>query len=574
MTVGVARGGEASTMRRRPDRERALPADRRRDGGVDRDETESWLDWLRGGDESDAAARRPASPDTGYHQAVRPPVVSPPPAPRAEPAPWAEPAQRAEPAPWAEPAPRAQPQRAGRVALLDGEAGAQRLARLPVAPGSAAAGNRLFILIMFWVTLLVSVELWWADTPGASTSGPGGVLVATGRITGLAGGFLLLAQVLMMSRVAWLEQWVGAHDLLIWHRYLGAFLVVLVPAHAVFLIFGYAAMEHTSATGETWLMLRTYPAMISAFIATGILVAVGVLAIRRVRRLVSYELWYFLHLTSYLVLFLGYGHQFAAGADLVRDGFARRYWFSLYMFVVVALVWGRVVEPVWLNLRHRFRVIAVAPEAPNMISIYIGGRRLDRLEAKAGQFFRWRFLTRRGWWQAHPFSLSAAPNEEWLRLTVKVVGDHTGDLRRLVPGDRVFAEGPSGAFTADRRVNPGALLIAGGSGIAPIRALLEDLPAGTIVLYRASSADDLVFREELEGLARQRGAWIWYVLGSRDDPATQHAFSPAGMRKLVPDLRRRDVYLCGPQGIIDTSVKTLRRMRVPKKHIHLDPFEF
>jgi predicted ferric reductase len=444
----------------------------------------------------------------------------------------------------------------------------------PVAPRSAAAGNRIFVRIMFWVTLAVSVELWWVDTPSASISGAGGVLIAAGRITGLAGGFLLLAQVLMMSRVAWLEQWIGAHDLLIWHRSLGAFLVVLVPAHAVFLIFGYAAAGQASAAGETWLMLRTYPAMISAFIATGILVAVGLLAIRWVRRRMPYELWYYLHLTSYLVLFLGYGHQFAAGADLVRDGFGRRYWFTLYMFTIVTLVWGRVIEPLWLNLRHRFRVIAVAPEAPNMISIYVGGRRLDRLEAKAGQFFRWRFLTRRGWWQAHPFSLSAAPNEEWLRLTVKVVGDHTKDLRSLVPGDRVFAEGPAGAFTADRRVNPGALLIAGGSGIAPIRALLEDLPAGTIVLYRASTADDLVFREELDDLARERGAWIWYVLGSRDDPNTQHAFSPAGMRKLVPDLRRRDVYLCGPQGIIDASLQTLRRMRVPKKHIHLDPFEF
>jgi len=238
-------------MRRRPDRQRTSPADRRRDGGVDRDETESWLDWLRGGEESDPLVRRPAPSGTGYHQNLRPSVASPPSTdefrlvggPRGD--------------------RRDGYQVPGRVALLDGEAGAQRLARLPVAPGSARAGNRLFILIMFWVTLAVSVELWWADTPGRSVSGPGGMLIAAGRITGLAGGFLLVAQVLMMSRVAWLEQWIGAHDLLIWHRFLGPFLVVLVPAHAVFLIFGYAAMEHASATGETWLMLRTYPAMIS-----------------------------------------------------------------------------------------------------------------------------------------------------------------------------------------------------------------------------------------------------------------------------------------------------------------------
>ncbi len=569
------------------------PERRRRDDVGDLDETESWLDWLRGDEVADRArpvltrpdgtAARPGSNGAGYQQDAGPtgtdatrPLVADPAGTDQFPLVDAGRGDRRDgyrgpidPEPE-----RSQPQRSGRVALLDGEAGRQRMARLPVAVGRAEQGNRLFILILFWFMLAVSVELWWVDSPDAPITGAGGVLIAVGRITGMVGGFVLLAQVLMMSRVAWLEQWVGAHDLLTWHRSLGAFLVVLVPAHAVFLIFGYAAEDKKSATGETWLMLRTYPAMISAFIATGIVVAVGVLAIRVVRRRMPYELWYYVHLTSYLVLLLGYGHQFAAGADLVRDGFGRRYWFSLYMLVVVSLVWGRLVEPLWLNLRHRFRVLAVVPEAPNMISIYVGGRRLDRLEAKAGQFFRWRFLTRHGWWQAHPFSLSAAPNDRWLRLTVKVVGDHTRDLQDLRPGERVFAEGPSGAFTADRRVKPGALLIAGGSGIAPIRALLEDLPAGTIVLYRASTADDLVFRDELQALAEQRGAWIWYLLGSRDDPATKHAFSPAGMRKLVPDLRRRDVYLCGPQGIIAASVKTLRRLRVPKKQIHLDPFEF
>src|SRR5262249_30568406 len=137
-----------------------------------------------------------------------------------------------------------------------------------------------------------------------------------------------------------------------------------------------------------------------------------------------------------------------------------------------------------------------------------------------------------------------------------------------------FAEGPSGAFTADQRLRHGALLIAGGSGIAPIRALLEDLPAGTVLLFRATSEDDLTFRDELDELAAERSAEVWYVLGARDDPAPKHAFSAKGMRDLVPDVRRRDVYLCGPPGLIDASLKTLGRLRVPRPQIHLDPFEF
>jgi predicted ferric reductase len=440
-------------------------------------------------------------------------------------------------------------------------------------PGRYRTGNLLFFYTVFWFALAASLEIWWVNSPAGSVSTPATALIAAGRVTGIIGGFVLLVQVLMMSRVAWLEAWVGAHELLIWHRSLGGTVLVMVLAHAALVVVGYAAAAKVSLAHETWSMLTTYEDMISAFVATGVLVAVGVLAVRAIRRRVRYEVWYYLHLSSYLVLLLGYGHQFADGADL-QTAFARWYWIVLYAFVVACLVWGRVVEPLWFNLRHRLRVVAVEPEGTDMVSIYVGGRRLDRLDAQAGQYFRWRFLTRGCWWQAHPFSLSAAPNADWLRITVKVVGDHTMDLQSLSPGVRVFAEGPSGAFTAQQRLRHGALLIAGGSGIAPIRALLEDLPADTVLLFRASSEADLTFREELDELADLRGARVWYVVGSRDDPGPRRAFSPRGMRELVPDVRRRDVYLCGPDGLIGTSLKTLRRLRVPRRQIHLDPFEF
>ena len=440
-------------------------------------------------------------------------------------------------------------------------------------PGRYRTGNRLFFYLVFWFALAASVEVWWVNSPAGSVSSPALALVAAGRITGLAGGFVLLVQVLMMSRVAWLEAWVGAHELLIWHRSLGGTLVVMVGAHTALVIVGYAGAAGTSLGRETWTMLTTYEDMISAFVATGILVAVGVLAIQAIRRHVRYEVWHLLHLSSYLVLLLGYGHQFADGADLHTE-FGRWYWIALYVFVVACLLWGRVVEPVWLNARHRLRVVAVEPEGADMVSIYIGGRRLDRLDAEAGQYFRWRFLTSGCWWQSHPFSLSAAPNADWLRITVKLVGDHTTDLAAVEPGVRVLAEGPSGTFTAQQRLRHGALLIAGGSGIAPIRALLEDLPPGTVLLFRARSEDDLTFRAELDALADRLRARVWYVVGGRDEPGPRRAFSPKGLRELVPDVRRRDVYLCGPPGLVEASIAVLRGLRVRRRQIHVDPFEF
>lgn len=428
------------------------------------------------------------------------------------------------------------------------------------------------LVLAFWGVLAAGLALWWVNTPAGSVDSVATGLVEIGRITGLVGGYLLLVQTLFMSRVGWLERHVGANELMGLHRDIGAAVVFVVLLHVATITVGYAGMDDSSVLHEAWTILTTYEDLISAFVATGILVGVGALAFRAVRAIMPYELWYFLHLATYAVILLSYGHEFAVGRDLAGAG--RWFWIGLYVFVLACLAWGRILAPIALNLRHRLRVVQVTEESPDTFSLYIAGRNLEEMRARAGQFFRWRFLSHGCWWQAHPFSLSAAPNGQWLRLTIKAVGDHTADLRWIDPGTRVFAEGPAGIFTADRRTRHRALLVAGGSGIAPIRALLEDLPRGTVVLYRASSPTDLIFRHELDWLAHERGAQVHYVVGSRKDPEPRRVMTPRGLHRLVPDINRRDVYLCGPEGLVSATVKILKRLRVPNRQIHQDPFEF
>ncbi|MFI0454036.1 ferric reductase-like transmembrane domain-containing protein [Actinomadura sp. 6N118] len=440
-------------------------------------------------------------------------------------------------------------------------------------PAAKTAGNKLFVVLLFWGLLATSVALWMFGTPPSTLSGTPEMVTAGGRVTGLVGGYLLLAQVLMMSRVAWLENWIGGHDLMRWHRQVGVYLLLSVLAHAAYITVGYAMSADVTVVDQTVTLFNTVDGMVGAYTATGIMVAVSMLAIRGIRRRMPYELWKWLHWSTYAILILGYGHQFA-GADLAKGGFAEWYWMGLYALVIACLLWGRMVEPLWLNARHRFEVMDIVPETATMFSVYIGGRRLDKLEAQAGQYFRWRFMAGGAWWQSHPFSLSAAPNEQWLRLTINAVGSHTTGLRDLRPGTRVFAVGPSGTFTAGHRSRQRALLIAGGSGISPIRAVLEDLPNGSMVIYRASDADDIVFRDELRSLAQRHGHELRYVLGSRHEPGPQNLFTPQGLRELVPDVRHRDVYVCGPPGMVQAAVATLRRLRVRRRQIHLDPFEF
>ena len=146
-----------------------------------------------------------------------------------------------------------------------------------------------------------------------------------------------------------------------------------------------------------------------AFVGLGLLVAVAASSIRVARRKLARETWYSIHLYAYLAVALGFAHQLAVGSDFSSDPAARVWWVALYVVVLGSIVTWRVGWPLVFNARHRLRVHGVKKETPGVVSIYLTGRDLDRVHAYAGQFFLWRFVTREGWWKAHPFSLSAAP---------------------------------------------------------------------------------------------------------------------------------------------------------------------
>jgi ferredoxin-NADP reductase len=96
--------------------------------------------------------------------------------------------------------------------------------------------------------------------------------------------------------------------------------------------------------------------------------------------------------------------------------------------------------------------------------VVVRGQRLDQLDAHAGQFFRRRFLGAGLARTSTPYSLSAPPRRDRMRITVKALGDHSAAAGLLRPGTRVWAEGPYGSLTANRRTVHKCLLIAGGAG--------------------------------------------------------------------------------------------------------------
>jgi ferredoxin-NADP reductase len=219
-------------------------------------------------------------------------------------------------------------------------------------------------------------------------------------------------------------------------------------------------------------------------------------------------------------------------------------------------------------------VAEVVDEGAGVVSLRIAGSGLERLRARPGQFFLWRFLAPGSWWKSHPFSLSEAPDGRTLRITVKALGDFTARVASLAPGTRVIAEGPYGAFTTEARRQPKVAFIAGGVGITPIRALLEETGGDVVVLYRVVAERDVIFGAELERLVADSGARLHYVVGDHRDPGGRRQLRPDHLLSLVPDLAERDVYVCGPEGMVDATAASLHRAGVPRSQIHAERFAF
>ncbi len=405
-----------------------------------------------------------------------------------------------------------------------------------------------------------------------------GWLTAAGQLTALFGTYLALLGLVLVARSPWLDQLAGMHRLAAWHRWMGFACIWLLVAHTLLTTAGYALGDGSSLADETWTLLTTYPYVLMGTVALLLLIGVGIASARGARRRISYETWYGIHLYTYLAIALGFGHQLAVGTDFQDDPVARFYWIMLYLATAGLILLFRFGQPISLSLRHRLRVADVVREAPGVVSVYVRGRELDQLAVRAGQYFVWRFLTGDGWWRGHPFSLSAAPNGKSLRLTIKAEGGHTSRLLRLRRGTRVAVEGPYGILTGARRTRQRVLLIAGGIGITPLRALLEELPASReqiTLLYRARDWSDVVFADELDHLARRRGVQLQYLIGGRGTPQLpDDPFSPQRLRELVPDIAERDVFVCGPIPMLDTVRRSLRSLGVPKSQLHVERFSY
>jgi ferredoxin-NADP reductase len=227
-------------------------------------------------------------------------------------------------------------------------------------------------------------------------------------------------------------------------------------------------------------------------------------------------------------------------------------------------------------------VVSVAAETPQVktIAFHVPGWRGHR----AGQHVDVRLTADDGYQAERSYSIASAPDGTRVELTVVRIGDGevspylTDELR---PGDQIELRGPIGGYFVWEPQDGGPLLlVAGGSGVVPLMAMLRLRAAAgsdvdTRLLLSSRSWDDIIYRDELQRLtgnglavthtltASQPPGWAGYA--RRVDTAMLAEAGPA------PAERPR-VYVCGPTPFVEAVAEALVHLGHQPQRIKTERF--
>lgn len=447
--------------------------------------------------------------------------------------------------------------------------------------GTARAWGRDALQVTGWLAIALPVALWLGQGGLNGLSSAADVWKAAGILSGLVATASMMLMLWLTARVPFIDRTLGQDRATALHASLGQLTFLGLVAHGLFTLTAYALADRLNLFAEFESMwgVRDFALAVAGLL---LLTAVSVSSVIAVKKNLPFEAWKAIHLGTYLAVLAGLPHQFTMG-DVFVAGPVQWFWIVAWLATFFVLLCFRIFRPFFVSLEQGLVVSDVAWDASDVVSITVTGRRVGELHARAGQYFHWRFLAPGVWWHQHPFSISAAPTGDSLRITVRALGAGTRRLLGVRPGTRVMIEGPYGIFSDAARAAADVVLVGIGIGIAPIRAVLEETDfapgRGTVVL-RASTPTDLYLFDEIEALCRAKGARLYTLTGHRAvDAAGQPRWVPGQygslrLGDLCGALASADVYVCGPDAAAELVVVDALDAGTPAAQIHHERFSW
>jgi predicted ferric reductase len=420
-------------------------------------------------------------------------------------------------------------------------------------------GNLAIILL---VVLNVVV---WLVFPPVNDGRPNFARQYAGEIIGSTNIILMAVSLFLSTRPKWAEPYFGGLDkMYVAHR--------RTSTTAFLLIFVHVLTVPISVTG--W-KLGNYLAVI-AF--TGIVSIVLVSLAPRIAFLNkltggTYEGWK--NLKKYIGIFfiLAFIHSLTVSSPL--DAFIAINWVQIFFVIGTASYLYTEIFGRFFRKYHPYTVEAVKHPNGSTTEVTLRAKGNGIPKHRAGQFLFVRFPGDRTLNESHPFTISSAPREDVLRLTIKASGDFTRALfGSLKSGADAVVEGAYGLFDY-KTGGPKQIWIAGGIGLTPflsfIRDMDGDLDRDVDFYYTVRTKEEALFVDEIEAAARKNPRLKPHVRFSATDGSLtmDHILADAG-----GDVKGHHVYMCGPLPMVQAYEKKFLALGVPRDNIHFEEFNF
>jgi len=428
--------------------------------------------------------------------------------------------------------------------------------------------NRFLLWSFFSINLIIIFAGWLGYSQNLLSGSLTNWLLALSRITGLLAVYFILWQLWLIGRLNWLEKILSLDKGLSWHHWFGLFTFIFILAHPIFVTLAYANLVQSTIWQQLKSFFNYWEGVDWAIGSLIIFVLAIIISLPIIKKKLKYEFWYLSHLFFYLAILLAFGHQLSVGGDFLTQPWFRIYWIALYTVMIGTFIIYRFIRPIWLWQKHHFVIEKIVQESNNVWSIYLAGKNLSTFSIQAGQFVIIRFLTKKLFFEAHPFSLSAVPDGKNLRITYKELGDHTKKLKTLKLGTKVIIDGPHGAMTTESVKSEKIIMVAGGIGVTPLRALAEKLTSknkNINFFYSAKEETDFIFQNELN----LPNINLHLYCSAKNERITAEKII-----QVVSDWKKCDIFICGPTGLYQQLSKDFKKLGLEKNRLHFEKFSF
>ncbi|HEY6890333.1 MAG TPA: hypothetical protein VI300_21190 [Solirubrobacter sp.] len=425
-----------------------------------------------------------------------------------------------------------------------------------------------------FAALAVALAALWAAVRPDGITGSSYI----GQLAGAEAILLLSVGLVLISTLPWVEAWFDGIDrAAIWHRRVAITGLLLLIPH-ITLSSGRGGGGGSLAVIATvgmialvaWAILPRWQSVVPRPLRGLVVAARDAPGVAHARAVFGgYERWRGVHRTTGLFVAAAFIHGLLDASAFDGAAILRWTYVAIGAIGLAFYVYRELLARFFSSL-HDYQVAAVTAVGAGLTEITM--KPLGRAVSWTPGQFAMVHLEAKDGWHRHPFTISNAPDDGVVRVTVKALGDYTSQLHRLVePGMPAVIEGPHGRFRHTRGTDR-QLWIAGGVGVAPflswVRGLKDELTQQVDFFY--SNDGPAPFGDEIVAVARRFPTLRVHLV----DTSVQGRITAAAALAAAGDARGLSVFMCGPQPMLRGLQRDLQRAGVRARHIHREFFDW